>query len=79
MNLRQKRILIAAAVVIAGMMLYPPFYYPRDALSGVARHGYDWLLGSGLGRVEVDLLFAQFVAVGVIGRIAYLLCADEKK
>lgn len=79
MNTRQRRILIAMAVIIAGMMIYPPFYYPRDDfINHVVRHGYDWLLGDGQGRVEVDLLLAQFVAVGIIGLIAYHLCADKK-
>jgi hypothetical protein len=55
MNVRQKRILIAVAIVIAGMMLYPPFYYPRNSSRDWVAHGYDWLLGSGLGRVEVGL------------------------
>ena len=77
MNTRQRRILIAVAIVIAGMMLYPPFYYPRDGNNAV-RHGYDWLLGDGWGRVEVDLLLVQFLAVGVTGVIAYILSADKK-
>jgi len=84
MNVKQRRILIAIAVLIAGMMLYPPFYYPREGASnGVGtpvRHGYDWLInGSEFGRVEVDLLLTQFLVVGVIGLIAYVLCADKKQ
>lgn len=80
MNTRQRRILIAVAVMIAGMMLYPPFYYPRDPGRGEpVSHGYDWLLGHGTGRVEVELLLVQFLVVGVIGAIAYVLCADKKQ
>lgn len=75
MNTRQRRILIAVAVMIVGMMLYPPFYYPRPRVS----HGYDWLLGHGEGRIEVELLLVQFLVVGVIGAIAYVLCADKKQ
>lgn len=80
MNTRQRRILIAVAVMIAGMMLYPPFYYPRDpGRSEPVSHGYDWLLGHGAGRIEVELLLVQFLVVGVIGAIAYVLCADKKQ
>ena len=84
MNTHQRRILIAVATIIAGMMLYPPFYYPRypetSSHSGTpVRHGYDWLLSDGWGRVEVDLLLVQFLVVGVIGLIAYVLCADKKQ
>ena len=78
-NTHQRFILIVVAVVMAGMMLYPPYYYPRDPdLRQPTSHGYDWLLSNGLGRVEVDLLLDQFLIVAVIGLIAYFLCADKK-
>ncbi|OGA16220.1 MAG: hypothetical protein A3H32_07590 [Betaproteobacteria bacterium RIFCSPLOWO2_02_FULL_63_19] len=75
----QRRIVIAVAILIVGMTLYPPYYYPRDpTLRDPVGHGYDWLLSHGPGRVEVDLLLTQFLVVGIVGLIAYLLCAGKK-
>ena len=78
MNAKQRRVLIAVATVVVGMLLYPPHYYPRDSVRGWVTHAYDWLLGGGQGRVEVELLFAQWIAVGIVGAIAYLLSANKK-
>jgi hypothetical protein len=78
MNRRQRLILIMMAVIIAGMMLYPPYIYLADDFIP-QRHGYDSLLGRGAGNVDVWLLLAQFVAVGFIGFLAYKITGDEKK
>lgn len=79
MNTHQRRILIVVAVFISGVMLYPPFHYPRESNSSGLRHGYAWLLNDGWGRVEIGLLLVQLLVVGVVGLIAYVLCADERK
>ena len=78
MNSRQRRILIVVAVAVVVMMLFPPFYFPREGATSV-RHDYGWLLSSGYGRVEVELLVVQFLAVGVIGLIAYVLSATKNR
>ena len=76
-NRYQRRILVSIAAIIAGMMLYPPYYYLRDPDTHTAgRHGYDWLLGSGYGRVEVDLLLTQFL-VNIDKKIG-CNCPDEQ-
>ncbi len=77
MNTKQRRVLVAVAIAIAGMMLYPPLNYSPGPGEWV-RHGYDWLLGLSSGRVDVGLLLTQFVAIGVIGAIVYYLFADKK-
>lgn len=81
-NTRQRRILMAVAVAIAAMMLFPPFYFhipkPR-LLAADVRHGYGWLLSHGAGRVDVELLLVQLLVVGVMGLIAYVLCADKRQ
>lgn len=79
MNVKQRRIMIAIAAFIAIMMLYPPFYRARSTIEDYGRFFYDWIFAQNIARVEVGLLFAQFIAVGVIGSIAYFLCADKKK
>lgn len=77
MNTRQRCILFAVAVIIAGMMLFPPFYKPP--VSGYAQHiEYGFLLGSTQGRVELGLLLTQFLAAAVVGAIAFVLCADKR-
>jgi len=83
MNTKQRVILIAVAVVIVAMLLYPPFYgvhHPRaEEIGGASYLGviYDWLF-TGSGRVETTLLFAQWIAVGIVGAIAFFLAADKK-
>ena len=75
MNAKQRRILVAAALAIAGMMLYPPVYY---SVGGYLMHKYGWLFGEGVGRVDVGQLLTQFLAVGVICAIVYYISADKK-
>lgn len=75
MNTKQRRVLKIVVWVIGLMTLFPPVYHPvfEDRL---ASHGYE-LIFSEWGRVDADLLFMQFVAVGIIAYIAYLLYADR--
>ena len=75
MNAKQRRILISAAVAIAGMMLYPPVYY---STGGYIMHRYGWLFGEGVGRVDVGQLLTQFLTVGVICAIFFYISADKK-
>ena len=42
MNKKQKTVLIAIAVVILGMLLYPPFHW-RVAGGQVGSAGYSWI------------------------------------
>ena len=72
MNKRQICVLIAVAILIPAMLLYPPIYYGNN-------YEYRWLLGSTSGRVEVGLILVQFVAVGIVASIFYELCADQKE
>lgn len=82
-NAWQRRVLIIVAVAITAMMSYPPYYFARDPETSVSRgtpasHAYGWLFGGHFGRVDVELLLAQFLAVGVVGAIAFVLCSDKK-
>jgi hypothetical protein len=74
---------MAVAAVITVMMLYPPYYFPREpetsnSAAVPVRHEYEWLFGGYWGRVDVDLLLVQFLAVGIVGGITFILCADKK-
>ena len=84
MNTRRRRVLIVVAVLFVGMMLYPPL-----SVEGIPNvigsrnpgftHIYGWLFtGNIFATVELGLLFTQFFVVGVVGVIAFILCADKK-
>lgn len=84
MNTWQRRILIAVAITLPLMLLFPPFREVGIAnVAGGRNPGshyyYAWLPTNVLGSVEVDLLFAQFFVVGVVAAIAYVLCADKSR
>lgn len=67
MNQRQRKILIVCGVLIAAMLVYPPF-----RIGGIGM-GYHWVFSFEYGRVNVEQLLAQWVGVILIGGIAYLL------
>lgn len=75
MNRHQRRVLIAVAITVLAMLLYPPF---SQGVRSNLTSTYDWLFGLHHGAVNVELLFAQWFAVGVVGAIAYFLCMDRK-
>jgi hypothetical protein len=83
-NVKQRRILIAVAAVVVVMMLYPPFNITISPgyleAGGSTYASYYYFLGSppGNGRVDVALLLAQWIAVGIVAAIAFLLSADKK-
>ena len=84
MNICQRRILIAVAIALPLMLLFPPFREVGIAnVAGGRNPGshyyYGWLPSNVWGSVEVGLLFAQFFVVGVVAAIAYVLCADKKQ
>jgi hypothetical protein len=80
MNAKQRRILISAAAVVVAMLIYPPFNV-AGRVGGESFRGlhYGWIFDSpGGGYVDVGLLFAQWVAVGLVGAIAFVLSANKK-
>ena len=79
MNRKQKKALIAVAAVVLGMLLYPPFHV-RWTEGRVFRTGYGWIFAapSDMGTVDIGLLITQWVAVLIIGAIAYFLFKDSR-
>ncbi len=81
MNIRQRQVLIAVAIIVAVMLLFPPyhvFHQSARALVG-SKLLWGWLFSLPRGsQVEVGLLFAQWAAVSVIGTIAYFLFSDKR-
>ncbi len=84
MNLRQRRVLVVVATVVVVMLLYPPFNVVVSqfgALRSLATGGlvYQWLFAPPTGgHVDVGLLPAQWIAVGIVGGTVYALLGNRK-
>ena len=65
MNDRQRKTLIIVAVLIAGMILYPPFQIKGHGL------GYSWIFSPPYddATINVSQLLVQWIAVAIIGGI----------
>ena len=84
MNINQRRVLLIVALLVVGMLLYPPLLIEGiPNVMGSRNPGYTrsygWLLSYfDSAMVHLSLLFTQFFVVAVVGAIAWLLCADKK-
>jgi hypothetical protein len=73
-NTNQKRILIAVIVLVAGMLLHPPFQ--RVTSNGaISNMGYGWIFEppGGNATVNVSILLIQWVGVFVVGGLGFFL------
>lgn len=72
MNSNQRKVLIAVALSIIAMGLYPPFHI--NLKNGVFNSGYHWIFSppSQASNVDVGLLLTQWIGVILIGTIGYL-------
>jgi len=72
MNRRQRHILVACGFAVVAMMLYPPLQF-RD----VGR-GYGWIFGIEDNlAINAGQLLVQWVAVGIVGGIAFALASGS--
>lgn len=76
MNKHQKQVLILCAVILLGMLLFPPFQ--AQVQGTVFNLGYHYLAepprrGSVPASVDVQMLLVQWVGVALLGAIALLL------
>ena len=71
MNEMQRKVLIAVAAVLLGMLLYPPFQIiTSERVFGM---GYSWLfVPPERATVDVATLFAQWLGVLIVGGIVFL-------
>ena len=79
MNSWQKRILITLAVFVAVTLVYPPFHFIGPG--GAKRNfGYSWIFAppNTLASVDVGLLLAQWLGLGIIAAIAYVLSGSVR-
>ncbi|MDD9856550.1 MAG: hypothetical protein OXU96_00630 [Gammaproteobacteria bacterium] len=77
-NQIQRNVLIAVAVIITGMLLYPPFHriYANGITEGA---GYHWLFDAPhLTTVDIGTLLVQWLEVLIIGGIAFFIFKDKQ-
>lgn len=76
-NHKQKVVLVVVSVVIAAMLVFPPFHLKGG---GYTRNmGYGFLLSppaQGSGSVDTAMLTEQWLGVLVIGGIAFFILND---
>ena len=76
-NEKQKRLLIAIAAVVLGMLLFPPFHI-RMTGGVVVWTGYSWIFGPYRGAtVNIALLITQWIGVLIVGAIVWFLLKDR--
>jgi hypothetical protein len=74
MNKNQKLILIAVAVVVVAMFIYPPFQAVRSGT--IHNMGYGWIFAlskRGYMTINVSMLIIQWIGVFIVGGIAFFL------
>lgn len=77
MNKNQKRILVAVAAFVIGMLLYPPCY---TAIGSNRRFsGYSWIFArpSYCETVDTVLLVVQWLGVLIVGGIAFTVLKNK--
>ena len=78
MTPNQLKILKAAVAGIAVTMLFPPFVSPYGGGGAMQGAGFGFLLSwPEMGMVHVELLLAEWLAIGLIARIVWAI--DSKR
>lgn len=79
MNNMQKKVLIAVATVVLGMLLYPPYrIFGSGSYSSIMETGYTWLFSLPyIAIVDVATLVVQWIGVLIVGGIAFFLLKDK--
>ena len=78
MNEKQKMVLIVAACFVVAMLLYPPFHiiWTEGRVVGT---GYSWIFNPPeYATVDSGLLLMQWLAVLMVGAMAYLFFKDSR-
>lgn len=83
MNKNQQRILIGIVIIVAAMLVYPPFKVTAHN-GAIFNMGYDWILappkrGYIVATVNASMLMIQWIGVLIVGGIAFFLVKNPKK
>jgi len=82
MNTNQKYVLALATIIMVLMLLYPPFQNVTGQY-GTINNGYHFItyLPTGKGvmpaTVNIGLLIMQWIVLGAVAFVAYLLLKDK--
>jgi len=80
MNENQRKLLIAVAAVILGMLIHPPYrVYGRGSSSGsITETGYAFLIAlPDYATVDVATLIAQWLGILLAGAIGYFVLKNK--
>jgi hypothetical protein len=76
MNFRQRRMLLAVAIAIGVVLLWPPVQVPLSPdQTGLV---FVSLFSGFEGTIHVSLLIAECLALGLVGLITYRLLDDKR-
>jgi len=79
MNDNQRKLLIGVGVVVLLMLLFPPFHIVGEG-GGEANVGYAFIFTpplSGAAQVDALALLIQWVGVGIVGAIAWVVLKNS--
>jgi hypothetical protein len=77
MNDKQKEVMGVVALIVVGMLVYPPYYYEFGVGgSRMAQFGYNWIIHVG-GSLDAATLFMQWIGVLIAGGIAFFILKDK--
>lgn len=75
MNKKQRWILISVAILVIVTFFFPPALVG----SSIRYLKYKFLFNLGLSEtIYVSLLLVEWIAIGIVGGIGYILCSDRK-
>ncbi len=72
MNEMQRKVLIAVAIIVFGMLVYPPFKMPAGRY---IKTDYGWIFGFNINFASIDAstLIVQWIGVLIVGGIIFFL------
>ena len=83
MNKNQKKVIIATGILIGLMLLFPPFvHYGSNGVE--VNMGFSFILDRPsnryiTGSVNILQLLTQWIGVGAVGGLLYILFKDSEK
>jgi len=78
MNDKQKKVLIAVAVIVLAMLLYPPYIQQIGGANSIATtSGYAFIFELPFrSTIHIATLLIQWVGILIVGGIAFFMVKD---